>query len=120
MKNQFNNPPLCEECYNEVATSFSSFSFTELTLSKWKFTGDCTTNREKYWVDFNRFFYSEGSVVEWIVHLSKKQSMDWDDFFKMLARFKDATGSRGEMNQACISDFYRYGRVAPWIQLDDL
>lgn len=94
MTHTFKTPPICEACGEEEAYSFSTFS---PDYTDWEFTGACTSQREYYYIEFDRFFRSSGSVVAWLSHLSKKPGMDWDNFMSMMVRLRDASGSRGQM-----------------------
>ena len=96
MKNpQFKTQPICEECENEPATAFTVSSFQN---PEWKFTGDCTSDNDAYYIDFKRFFHSPDATVDWLAHMNEKNWMNWQDFMAMMHRFRESTKSYGQLN----------------------
>ena len=83
----FDATPICEECHDETATSFSHVH------GKWMFTGQCTSGTEDYYIEFKRFFRSPASTIDWLAHMNEKNWMDWTDFMNMMDRFRSATKS---------------------------
>lgn len=86
MKIKFPQPPICEECKEGTATSFS---FNE----RWRFTCDCTSDNEVYHIRFDHIFDSAPATVDWLAHMHEKNWMDWNDFIEMIYRFRKATNS---------------------------
>ena len=82
--------PLCEVCRLEPATSFS---FVD---KRWVFVGNCTSDSERYYIEFKRLFRSPAATVDWLAHMHEKNWMDWDSFMDMLTRFRQATESFGK------------------------
>lgn len=90
----FDKQPICEVCQKEPATSFSYVDKDDDTGdSAWKFVGGCMSGIETYYIEFERFFNSPPSSVDWMAHMSEKSWMKWTDFMTMMGRFRDATGS---------------------------
>lgn len=87
-KNGFKKKPMCEVCRLEEATSFSYFK-----NGGWKFTGACTVDTERYYIELYRFFNSPSSTTDWLAHMDEKTWMDWKDFMSMMHRFRKATDS---------------------------
>jgi hypothetical protein len=86
---KFTKQPVCERCNAEPATSFSYFKES----AKWMFTGACTTDTEHYYIEFERFFASPSSTVDWLAHMDEKGWMRWPDFMAMMRRFRKVTDS---------------------------
>jgi len=80
---------MCEACGEEPATSFSYFQDDEC----WKFTGDCTTQTEMYYIELETFFKSPPATVDWLAHMHEKDWMNWKDFMGMMHRFRARTDS---------------------------
>ena len=91
MEIKFKQAPICEQCGKNPAISFCYLGKSE----GWKFCCICTDNNNKYWIDFNRFFKSPASVIDWLAHMNEKTWMDWSDFMNMIDRFRAATDSYG-------------------------
>lgn len=89
MKTKFKTNPICEDCGNEPASAFTHAG----RGSKWKFTGDCTSKHDAYYIEFDRFFKSPATTVDWLAHMGQKGWMDWKDFMAMMTRFRKATNS---------------------------
>lgn len=89
MNTTFDKEPTCELCGQKPAEEFV------YTIHKeWKFSCyDCAEDCYIYPITVDRFFASPAATVDWIAHLSQKNWMQWDDFAKMIRRFRDATGS---------------------------
>jgi len=79
---------MCEVCQKRPATSFSWFKRGE-----WLFTCDCTSDTETYYIELRKFFKNNGATIDWLAHMSEKDWMDWNDFMKMMHRFREATNS---------------------------
>lgn len=88
--------PMCEACGDEIATSFSC----SYEPHRWRFTGECTSKDEMYYVEFERFFHSPATIVDWMAHMQEKRWFDAVDFFKMMERLRGATRSYGAI-QSC-------------------
>ena len=87
-KDIFPNKPKCEVCKKEIATSFSV-----LADDRWIFASQCVADEEKYYVEFERFFSSPASTVDWMAHLQEKRWFDTGSWFQMMRRFRAATKS---------------------------
>lgn len=79
--------PTCEECEKDLATSFS------LVAERWKFTCECTSEAETYYIKLDDFFRRPAAMVDWLGHMHEKGWMNWNDFMDMMLRFRAATGS---------------------------
>ena len=91
---RFPKEPMCEACGDAPATSFSYFKSHP---HKWRFTCQCTSNSETYYVMLDRIFSSPASTVDWLAHLNEKPWVDWPAFMKMMDRFRSATGSFNQL-----------------------
>lgn len=80
--------PLCEVCGEHQATAFSHFLNQEQDLHGWKFCCACTSGRENYYIEFDRFFASPFETMDWLAHMHKKTWMDWNDFMDMAQRYR--------------------------------
>ena len=89
-KPKFKKKPMCEACEKEPATSFSRF---DSHPDKWRFTCQCTSESENYYVEIQKFFSSPASTVDWLAHLNEKPWVAWPKFMAMMDRFRAATDS---------------------------
>lgn len=90
----FKVDPKCEWCFKKVATCFV-FSKKESKREKSYFVCDACQNKDNpYWIGFDSFFNPPG-MVDWFAHLEEKGWVDYEDFFKMMVRFREATDSYG-------------------------
>ncbi len=97
MKTPFKKIPKCEVCENEEASSFSCMAVAKNgDLTEWKFCGECTSDKEAYYMEFDRFFDSPTSTVDWLAHVHEK-GVDWKNFMDMMHRFREATDSYGAL-----------------------
>jgi len=87
MKPKFRKAPLCELCQDGEAYSFSYVN------GKWVFACACSSETEQYYIQFDRFFKSPGTTVDWMAHMREKVWFDPNDFFDMMDRFRAATNS---------------------------
>ena len=90
------NPPLCEVCLKEPATSFSFIderNRIKLPVG-WVFSGDCTCDHESYYIMFDQFFISPQETQDWLEHLQGKSWFVLGDFVEMMARFYIALGKK--------------------------
>lgn len=80
---------LCEVCRSEFAYSFSWFPdparWFEESSGHWKITGDCTTDREAYYITFPRWIADHA----WLKQLRGKRWFDETDFRAAVARVPD-------------------------------
>lgn len=69
------------------------------TIGQWFFCGDCTSEKETYFVYIEQLFGSPASTVDYLAHLNEKvwAQDSWQSFMDMLYRFREATGSFGAM-----------------------
>lgn len=86
-----NPAPMCEVCGSNEAVSFSVF-FDGIPVSKckWKYTCNCTSDPEDYYVTLNTYFHDPDRAIE---DLKKKRWMTdqaWDEFWAMMKRFNEA------------------------------
>ena len=94
----FKQKPICEECGKNEATSFSFFPFdSDPSKGEWKFVCECTNESEDYYILIKQFFANPPAAVDWMAHMSSKTWMDWNDFMKMMNRFRIATNSFGAL-----------------------
>lgn len=92
----FKTAPMCEECKTHEATSFTCIlGESPPEKNHWRFTCDCTSERDDYYIQFDRFFANPPAVVDWMAHMHEKLWMDWSDFMEMMTRFRAATDSFG-------------------------
>jgi hypothetical protein len=91
-KPKFPQEPLCEWCGEDTAYSFSYFKH-QPPGRQWQFTCECTSDKETYYVEFDRFFSSPASTTDWLAHLHEKPWMNWKEFMDMIRRFRKATNS---------------------------
>lgn len=85
--------PKCEVCGKEPATSFSYFDggFEDEPEKGWKFTGDCTTDKEAYWILISQYPAAPWMKNRsWLGHLREKRWFIESDFLAMLKRFEEA------------------------------
>ncbi len=107
MKQQsyFKCQPMCEVCQKKLAISFS------WVRGEWKFTCDCTSSTEMYFVYIEDFFASTAACVFRFDELSRKSWMDWLSFGDMIYRFIDAASesvvSTGEHDGASEAEFQK-------------
>ncbi len=90
----FKKKPICEECGEHEAVSFSYLKGPDYPGGKWKFTCYCTTNQERYYVPFDRYFNNTTNHIDWLAALHEKAWMNWYDFGDMIHRFRKETGIR--------------------------
>jgi hypothetical protein len=95
LRGAFPSGVTCEICNAEPAFSFSLIPKGE-SRYVWSFTGNCTSDEERYYIEFHRFFRSPAAVTSWLGHLAEKTSFNPADFFAMLHRFAAASNSYGE------------------------
>jgi hypothetical protein len=98
---KWKHQPFCEVCGDEPATSFSYVNITKTGApgkGRWVFAGACTTESERYYMEFKRIFKSPASTVDWLAHMHEKNWMDWNDFMDMMDRFRAATESFNQTN----------------------
>jgi hypothetical protein len=92
--------PRCEACGREPASSFSWFADRDRWYAPrsgaWRFTGDCTSESEQYYVllrnNGHGFLDSVEKHNNWIEHLRDKRWFDPADFRAALSRFEAAGG----------------------------
>ncbi len=89
---KFTKTPKCEECGSNPATAFHYFHNSK----NWKFCCGCAED-STYRVDFDRFFSSPASTVDWLAHLDEKNWKNWRSFMEMITRFRTETDSFGAM-----------------------
>ncbi|HNR50676.1 MAG TPA: hypothetical protein PKI80_03760 [Deltaproteobacteria bacterium] len=93
----FPRTPICEVCKKEEAVSFSYLkNIPEANIKEgWYFCGYCISQDlvEDYYIEFDRFFHSPASTVDWLAHIAGKKWINWADFMAMMKRFREATGS---------------------------
>jgi len=81
--------PRCEVCKENPALFFSA----DYESGRWSWIckeADCP---EGYWISFEDIFKSAPATVDWLAHLTEKSWFKHDEFFKMMERFREATGS---------------------------
>jgi len=90
----FKKKPMCEVCGEKEATSFSFIpTGNDLDIGNGKFTCECTSNEEKYYIPISDFFSSPSATIDWLAHLQEKPWVDWNNFMKMMDRFRTSTES---------------------------
>ena len=94
----FKQNPVCEVCGKDTA---SAFVFIQNPVGSWKgswkFACKCTTQQESYYVAIDKIFKSPPATVDWLAHLAEKDWVNWNDFMRMMHRFRQATKSFGQL-----------------------
>ena len=58
-----------------------------------KFAGNCTQDKEVYYIYIDDFFNNPSSMIDWLAHMHEKNWFNEYDFFEMMDRFRKATDS---------------------------
>lgn len=81
---EFYKDTKCEVCGERKPISFSWIG------EEWKFTCECTSEQEQYFIYLEDFFTNSVSTIFWLVQLRGKKWMDWGSFGLMMLRFQRA------------------------------